>query len=276
MLQAFVDDSASSVGARRLVMAAYVHSAEDWATFSDEWSAALKREPAIQYFHMVEAQSRRGQFDGWSEAKRTKKIFALAEVIKEYGPLSIDCYVSLRDHKAILKPHAPFGLASPYFPVVFALACGVARVCQMLGAEVPCDFVFDKQDNVSKHVLLFWEYIISQQPQEWAKFISASPIFRDDKDVLPLQAADMLAWHTRRNYEETYPAQYEGLRSLIRTEGFSYSLEITNDYLLKWADGMKQIPGVASVLAKPKWNAVIEEILQDGGIRGHPLAFQTS
>ena len=142
----------------------------------------------------------------------------------------------------------------------------------MLGAEVPCDFVFDKQDNVSKHVLLFWKYITSQQPVEWGQFISASPVFRDDKDVLPLQAADMLAWHTRRSYEETYPVEYDGMMDLLRVDRFSYSLEITNDYLHKWAEGMKQILGAKQVLQKPQWNAVIEEILQSGGIMGHPMA----
>lgn len=272
MLQAFVDDSASTTGDRRLVMAALVHSAEDWEAFSDAWDAELKREPAIDYFHMVEAQNRRGQFQGWSEAKRTRKVFALAEVIKEFGPLSVDSFISLRDHKAILKPHAPFGLSSPYYPTVFVLACGVARACQMLGAEVPCDFVFDRQDNVSKHVQLFWEYTISQQPPEWGQFISASPVFRDDKDVLPLQAADLLAWHTRRGYEENYPSEYEGILKLIRAEGFSYSLEITNHYLHKWAEGMKKIPGAGQLLKKGKWNAVIEEILENGGIMGHPAA----
>lgn len=263
MLQAYIDDSQGKSGGRPLVLAAYVHSAEEWIAFSDAWDAALREDPAIGYFKMVEAQNLRGEFKGWSHGKRTKKLLRLAEVIGEFGPLSLDCRLSVSSHKTLLKPHAPYGLASPYYPLVFALVCGVARACYAYGAHVPIDFIFDKQDNVSKQVLLFWDYTIDQQPKEWAKLINPSPIFRDDKEILPLQAADMLAWHTRRDYEDTYPAEYDCLRDLIRAPGFSYSVEITDDYLSKWGDGMRKIVDNQAVLTKKSWNDAIERIVAD-------------
>lgn len=272
MLRAFIDDSEGASAHRPLVLAAYVHSSEEWIRFSDAWDAALHAEPRIEYFKMVEAQNLRDQFKGWSHKKRNRKLYALAEVISEFGPLSIDCVVNAKRQKEILKPYAPYGLSSPYFPLTFALACGVARACHAYGSGLSIDFVFDKQDNVSKHVLLFWDYIVGQQPKEWGKLINPSPIFRDDKEVKPLQAADMLAWHTRREYEGTYPSEYEGLRDLIRVPGFNYSLEITDDYLIKWGEGMKQIPGSKQMLQKSKWNDVIAEILDGGGIMDHPMA----
>jgi hypothetical protein len=263
MIQAYVDDSEGASANRPLVLAAYIHAAEEWIKFSDAWDAALHEEPRIEYFKMVEAQNLRDQFKGWSHKKRTRKLFRLAEVIAEFGPFSLDCWLNARRHKEVLKPHAPYGLSSPYYPLSFALACGVARVCHGHGANHPIDFIFDKQDNVSKHVLLFWDYTVSGQPPEWGGLINPSPIFRDDKDVLPLQAADFLAWHTRRELEGTYPKEYEGLLGLIRP-ACSYSLEITDEYLAKWGEGMQQIPGSKSVLSKSSWDAAIKQIVDAG------------
>ncbi|WP_458389370.1 DUF3800 domain-containing protein [Sphingomonas sp. F9_3S_D5_B_2] len=266
MLQAFIDDSESNTGERRLVLAAYVAPAQEWAEFSDAWEAALHREPRIEYFKMAEAQNRRDQFEGWSESKRTAKLVDLARVISAFSPLSVDCSMSTAHQKKVLKPYAPYGLATPYYPLVFALTCGVARICHSLGVHLPCDFIFDRQDNVSKQVLLFWDHTISQQPPEWARLINPSPIFRDDKDFVALQAADMLAWHTRRDLEGTYPAQYEQLRDLIRIPGLSYSVEIPNDVLEYLGEGMKSIPGTSDIRTKREWNAVVQQILTDAGV----------
>lgn len=266
MLQAFIDDSASSVGERRLVLAAYVATAENWEQFSDAWDAVLHREPAIDYFKMAEAQNRRDQFKGWSEAKRTAKLTQLAEVISALRPLSVDCSMSVKHQNAVLKPHAPYGLASPYYPLVFGLVCGVARLCHAHGVHLPCDFIFDKQDNVSKQVLLFWDRTIGAQPEQWRGLINPSPIFRDDKEFVALQAADMLAWHTRRDLEGTYPAEYEHLRDLIRMPGFSYSFEVPDSMLDHWGEGMQKIPGTKSVQTKAAWDAVIREILASGNL----------
>jgi hypothetical protein len=39
-------------------------------------------------------------------------------------------------------------------------------------------------------------------PSHLKEYIGARPIFRDEIKVLPLQAADMLAWHVRRSFAD--------------------------------------------------------------------------
>lgn len=268
MLQAFIDDSESNTDDRRLVLAAYIHTAEGWIKFSDEWDEALHAEPRIESLHMVQAHGRQGELYGWSEKKRTRKLIRLAKVIRKHGPWSLDCYLSAAHHRELVGPKAPYGLSSPYFPLTFVLTMGVARLCYALGAHAPCDFVFDKQDNVSKHVLLFWDHIVSRQPKEWGRLINPSPIFRDkagDPGFVALQAADMLAWHTRREYEGTYPREYEPMRDLLRPDP-SYSLPIPNSMLDHWADGFGNIPGSETVLSRRDWDAAIEQIIAEGGL----------
>lgn len=264
MLQAFIDDSEGQSADRPLVLAGYLHSAEEWIAFSDAWDAALHAHPRIKGLHMVEAHRLRGEFEGWTEDARTRKLFKLAEIIADFRPFSIACSLSAKSHTELLKPYAPYGLSDRYFPLVFTVACGFARLCHAYGAHVPIDFIFDRQDNVSKHVNLFWDYIVGGQPKEWGSLIQPTPMFRDDDNVKPLQAADMLAWNVRRFYEGNYPSEYDRLRDLLCYEGYSYTLEITDDYLRRWGEKMQQLPNVKDVLTKPAWDAAMQQIIEDG------------
>lgn len=266
VLQAYIDDSASKIGDRTLYLAALIHRADAWEQFSNDWDAALRAEPRIEYFKMVEAQNRRGEFKGWSEAERNAKVLALATIIERFQPLSLVCSVSVKHTREVLKPHAPYGLGSEYFPISFAMICGIARIIHGMGIDLPCDVIFDKQDNVSKHVLIFFDHIMQQQPQEWAQYVSTSPIFRDDREVLPLQAADLFAWHVRRDADGNYPREYESVLDMICVQGANYKIEITNEIISDWAEGMKQIPGSELVVDKKAWKVTLDEILRQQGL----------
>jgi hypothetical protein len=52
---------------------------------------------------------------------------------------------------------------------------------------------------------------IQQEP--YKTMMGNTPIFRSDRELLPLQAADMLAWHVRNEF--AYPAEDRPLYHLI-------------------------------------------------------------
>jgi hypothetical protein len=268
MLQAYIDDSGSYTGDRKLFLVALIHRADAWAQFSDDWDAVLRAEPPIDYFKMKEAHRCHEQFRGWSQAKRDRKVALLGEVVAHYRPIALNCFVSRRNHEKYLKPHAPYGLSSPYFPLAFVMICGIARIIKGLGINLPCDVIFDEQDEVSKHVLLFYDYIMGQQPDDWSQYVNSSPIFRSDRDFLPLQAADMAAWTIRREADGALPSEYDDLLDKVNPRGGSYSLEITEEYLRKWGEGMQATPGAGLVTEKARWNEVIQQMLTDGHFGG--------
>lgn len=260
MLQAFVDDTIGPSGQRQIYLAAYVHTAEMWAAFSDAWDAELKAEPAIDYFKMVEAQNRRDQFKGFSEAKRTKKVFALARVIQRFRPWAVHARLSHLRFDELVKPFAPHPLATPYHPLFFAIIFGVARVHNYLGLNVPCDFVLDQQDGLPRKVLPFLDTAKEALPEEVRKLIGNTPIFRDDRDFLPLQAADLLAWHTRRFHEENYPSEYEGLVKLLSFDGGHFAFEITDENLAEWGTGFQSVPGAQALGDKRAYQRMVAAI----------------
>lgn len=85
--------------------------------------------------------------------------------------------------------------------------------------------------------------------------ISGRPQFEDDKDLLPLQAADMLAWHLRKAHEVSTPPRRlpESKRVLGNPHMFS---EITEAELQGWADNFSRLPAIPMMRSKSQWRAV--------------------
>jgi hypothetical protein len=243
MLTAYSDDSASSEDEESLVLAAYVHRATTWTSFSDDWKPALDANPAIEYFKMSEAESLKGQFLGWDRTDVDKKISALADVIVEYEPWSIASRVSRRDFDDIMAPVVPYDIRTPYFSCFYALIINLAKWHAHMGLSLPVDFIFDEQGKIGAEAVVWYEYIKSIQPPEVAKLLGSSPVFKDDKLILPLQAADLLAWHLRRSGEERNKNEsrpiFEKLIPILHAE-----VPITKDALRKMAQQMSEVPGV--------------------------------
>jgi hypothetical protein len=66
------------------------------------------------------------------------------------------------------------------------------------------DFIFDEH-TMKKPLLSAWDTYMQERPLHIKPRYGAAPIFRDDRDFLPLQAADMWAWWVREWYETGKP-----------------------------------------------------------------------
>jgi len=184
-------------------MAGYINSAENWALFADAWDDELKslRPKSISYLRMVEANSLREQFRGWSDADRDEKLRGLMRVARHFGSGSFHVSVSRQLTGGLLKPSAPRGLASPHFLCTFAVVSSVARFAAEAGIRMPIKFTFDRQDGVEDDMDLFFEHMTRNLPRAARQLIDRKPTYEDDKLFTPLQAADLLAWHLRRDHE---------------------------------------------------------------------------
>jgi hypothetical protein len=216
MFQAFFDESASEKGNKQFVLAGYVHRATTWALFSDDWKAALDAPPAIEYLHMVEAQNLRDQFKGWKAPERDAKVAALAGIIERHQPWSIECSVSQLEHGRIVKPVSPYDLRLPFVDCFLAVILKLAQWHVSLGLDLPIDYIFDERGISPGEAMFLYEGAKSTvKDPRILKLLANPPIFRDDKKVLPLQAADLLAWHLRRRKEKGMQLDEEPLMTKL-------------------------------------------------------------
>ncbi|WP_139784827.1 hypothetical protein [Roseovarius sp. A-2] len=94
--EVYFDDSSSDEGDRRLFIAGYLNSAENWALFSDAWKECLDEKPKLKYLKMSEAKALQGEFRGWSPELRDAKLKRLSFIVRHFSPLSFEFSVSRR------------------------------------------------------------------------------------------------------------------------------------------------------------------------------------
>ncbi len=269
VFQAFTDDSAAQKGDRRLFFAGYLHRTDVWARFADVWHAELRSWPAIKYFKASEANHLKGQFDHkrWDEALRDAKVGKLAAIINYFQPSSFEFSLNRQVFEDELKPVSPYGLGRPHFTMCFSVVAGLAQFAAQQGMTEPTEFIFDEQQGVDADVELFFSELKKNLPIETQRLISGDPLFKSDRDrpYVPLQAADLLAWHLRREHESG--TGLDLTHSLINKDGHLVQ-EIPDDMVRRWADHHSKLPGLPLIQSKRQWKNLKNEIkrLQDAGI----------
>jgi len=200
-MQAFVDDSSGTRSGNILLLSACIQTYPVWAEFSDAWQAVLDAKPSIKYFHMREARMRKGQFAGWKAVARDLKIIALTDVVMRAEPHVVSSWMDADHYRQFITSVAPSEMRHPYYLSFQSIVQKVAEYQAYLGSTIPVDFVFDKQGDIGNEALFWYAAMKQTAPANVRALMGSTPVFRDDTEVLPLQAADLIAWHKRRRKE---------------------------------------------------------------------------
>jgi len=206
MLSAYIDDSGWDGKSPVFVLAGYLSSTEKWSAFSDEWRAVrdLQEPRPLPYLKMADAyqlKKRTSVFYGWTEDERDARLKKFCPVINRHVEHGIAIVVPIEAHRKYFRGlFAPEALDRPYFLSFFSLASLIAAVVRKVGYGEKVELIYDTQENESKSFFMEqFEKFMQAAPPSAAGLFNI-PKWEDDKDVLPLQAADMLAWHIRRYF----------------------------------------------------------------------------
>ncbi len=207
-LQAFVDDS-REFGAPGFVLGGYIASVEDWERFSIEWQRVLDMPMRIEYFNMNEAYRIDGQFRHWSEPRRDERLSLFYDVIERHIPAAISCVIPIETLKSVvrsfdfpsLKGNRKL-LENPYYLALPSLITLTAKYQDKMQLNEKIDFIFDEQVMEEDKIHQSWSFFKKNFPPALLHNLSGHPIFRNDKELKPLQAADLWAWVTRKRYNE--------------------------------------------------------------------------
>ena len=204
ILQAFIDDSYVANGC--FVLAGYIAEAGSWAKFAAEWEEMLPygtlNKNGKHHFKMNEMAA---------NSDRMKRLPGFIRIIENHVLMSISIKVDISQmqhaRNRIWVPGIPIiydgVFLSPYM-LLFGSMLDILWIRRdQIGSLIPwigkekIDFIFDNQAEKSA-ILAAWELHLSNRPPSYREFLGATPRFEDDQDFLPLQAADCLAWWTRK------------------------------------------------------------------------------
>jgi Protein of unknown function (DUF3800) len=187
MLQAYVDGSGTG-DPNFLVIAGYVAEAETWAEFSKEWKVKLD-EAGIPFFKMVQMATKL-EIAGWFY--RTLEQFDIKA--------SIACVINTKElievEKTIKYPSYltnPEASPNPYFWGFKYIIGTLAYHQERLNLLEPVNFIFDDESEKEK-IPRAWSLMKDAMPPSMSRLMGDTPIYRDDKKSMPLQAADLYAW----------------------------------------------------------------------------------
>jgi hypothetical protein len=213
MATAFIDDSASEGAAPVFVLGGYVATAATWANFTTEWDVELKRGPKLEYFKLREAYAKRptGQFYGRSRDDCLARIARFRAIIENHPVYEVGIGFRIDEYRRAFDPFTK-PKDNPYYFGSATLITAIAHGLEELGLpREPLDIVFDEQVMEKVRVLESWEAVRKRRannlPDLLANILKNSPSWRDDVDVLPLQAADMHATYLRICFDAAHAEQ---------------------------------------------------------------------
>jgi uncharacterized protein DUF3800 len=198
---AYIDESGTHDESEFASIAGYVDRSDGWAEFEDDWKAVLNRY-VVGEFHMTDFESRHGEF-AWRNywfllADADLRHPFLRDLINAINPprrLRVGCTISMRDYHAII----PKRFKAKYHPYFFLFAKCVEQLWRVSFLMLPpgeqLAFVFDQKSGFEGRgdaiFLALKKYFQYSEKMGAVQFASS-------KVVVPLQAADLVAFEYRK------------------------------------------------------------------------------
>jgi Protein of unknown function (DUF3800) len=212
IFQAFGDDSGSHQQSPIMVLGVVVGERKRWKVFSDEWWRVLTHSDSLKpfngqiYFSSSQAEALTGCFNGFTRQRADEKVWLLTEVLLSHMNYAMLSTIKWEHFKDIFQAGAPKlkGRLHNYFKHPYYLCfhdvVGSVLQKQCVEKQGEVDFIFDEQGKMLTRSIQLFQSARSHKDfdPQLRGIAQASQIDSgDDKQVLPLQAADLVAWQTR-------------------------------------------------------------------------------
>ena len=206
---AFVDDSGSHAQSAMMVLTGLVAKHEDWQRFSEEWYAALISGKSLTpvrghiYFKSTEAARCSGCFAGFSREEADEKTDLLTDIALKHICYGVVAAIKWEHFNEVVQGQIirSKGRLIKFAQHPFDL-CFHALTGAILGEQVrrenheEIDFAFDQQGSLLLRCINWYNEYKKKAPEPLRE-IMGQVIPGDDKTLLPIQAADLVAWQVR-------------------------------------------------------------------------------
>jgi hypothetical protein len=201
LYRAFIDDSGRGQEPA-FVLAGYLATPEQWEKFSDDWANALQSVRPLEYFKMREAIALEEQFYNWSAPERDKLLSTLVNIIDNNVVTGVCNVVPNIYWRALFKNRFSTKMNNPYGMSYHGIISAAYSFQWHAGTSYKIEFIFDEHRNDIRNIHAVWEQHRLNSHPKVKPMIGNKPQSGDDKKLLQLQAADMLAWRMRKYVED--------------------------------------------------------------------------
>ena len=204
-LRAFIDESIDNDGT--LVLGGCIASAESWVAFTKDWERLLQHglmdKSGNYYFKMSEMAA---------TGERMSRVPGFCRIIEEHILGYVWAKINISDLRKAQSRIVSPGFsgqwdiwANPYYMafhcLLYKFHWALCHKSEDIKLNDKIDFIFD--DRIEKRAIISgWCDFIDEIKDSSKEYYGATPHFDDDKNLLPLQAADFWVWWVRKWYVE--------------------------------------------------------------------------
>lgn len=209
MLGAYFDESGTQPGDGVIVVSGYIAPASEWAKFQTAWWQTLSNagiDPSKIAFHMTEFNSRHKPYmkdktpfprvaQQWSDAKADAVLGSLLGIIQQRATFSVSTAVVVKDYEEFLAETG--STLSRY--AFCATRCLHQCAAKMDEFQIDGKIAYIFGDGAEGAVEVNRSVArVHASPELRKEYRMASLGFGGTLDYLPLQAADIGVWESRR------------------------------------------------------------------------------
>lgn len=137
---------------------------------------------------------------------REKNVLEFVYLIRKYTRRSIKVAIDYSRFNRVLKfeqavEKNKWFLKKPYETALTGIIAGLLSFVEFETSREKIEFIFDEGLAEPKKLAAIYKHVVSKTPRHVAELVD-EPRFCDDKKFMPLQAADLFAWHVRREHSE--------------------------------------------------------------------------
>ena len=173
------------------------------AQIVDDWERHLraKHPGQIRYFKMDEAVTLDGEFRHWQPQNRDAKVLQMANLLNRSDIMRVGCSIDVAEHAFLesewtfVRGHHAFN--QPYLLGIANALSGAAEEAVDRGSTFPMEVIFDNQDLFKPMIMENYPALRDVFPESHKAVLPLYPMFRDDKDYIFLQAADLISGERR-------------------------------------------------------------------------------
>lgn len=182
------------------MMAGFIGRAQDWVRFSGRWKDTLASAPSVSRLKMNNAAKCKGEFNTFSKGARDKKVRQLVRVLDQYEFTAISCIVDttgFEEHLAPIQPRPTKTLYTNTFYAIMRAAC--LEILDQGVRNERVEIFFDENSQCGTTAIRMYPAFRMGVTRRERLLLPTVPSFGNDDGLMPLQAADLLAWLLRRS-----------------------------------------------------------------------------
>jgi hypothetical protein len=193
----YFDDSGTHEESNIAIAACYVSTAEKWARFETEWREIAAQE-GFETFHMVDFAAAQGEFKGWADSKRRYVLGKLCSLINIRVRAGFIAGVRKLEYDNLFQgAFRDYCGRYHYSFVLRHCITGVRGWRNEFEPSCTLQYIFDQMGKGKGEIMAVMDKAIEKSQQDalnGSALALGGYAFQNKKLILPLQAADILAW----------------------------------------------------------------------------------